>query len=107
MQLISYFNTLLSENALEAHIGEWINESDFPTLPMPHPGRIRSVFAPLLLRFSSAPIEAEQERRWSGANTPQIRRRMGGASDQSAIFVDERQRNAQMPMQRVMKRPHN
>ena len=33
------------------------------------PARFSAVFAPLLLRFRSAPIEAEHERRWSGEIT--------------------------------------
>ena len=36
-------------------------------------GRTRNGFAPLLLRFRSAPIEAEEERRWSGANRVKVR----------------------------------
>ena len=35
-------------------------------------GRIWGGFAPLLLRFCSAPIEAEVERRWSGANMGRV-----------------------------------
>ena len=42
-------------------------------VPSPYSGRTRDGFAPLLLRFSYAPIEAELERSKSGANTPQIR----------------------------------
>ncbi len=44
----------------------------FPVFGL-YPGRTRDGFAPLLLRFSYAPIEAELERSKSGANTPQIR----------------------------------